>query len=53
MAIEQKINFEDLMLYEILRNPALAIEFIYNYDLTEQDSPIELVYYHFNPSWPF
>jgi hypothetical protein len=45
MAIEQKITWEDLMLYEILRNPATAVEFIYNYDLAEQDTPIELVYY--------
>jgi hypothetical protein len=45
MAIEQKITFEDLMLYEICRNSSLFAEFINNYDLGEKDTPFELTEY--------
>ncbi len=40
--IIEKISQEDLALYEILRNPALCAEFIYNYDLDPRyDEPFE------------
>lgn len=44
--IEAKIDQETLALYEILRNPCLAAEFIYNIDLDEKyDEAFEFTYY--------
>jgi hypothetical protein len=45
LAIEQKISFEDLIPYELFRNPILLNEFIENYDKTERDEPYELTWY--------
>ena len=45
MAIDAKATQEDLYLYEILRNPILAGEFIYNYDIREGIDP------EFNYTW--
>lgn len=39
MALIEKITQEDLALYEILKNPVLCAEFIYNIDKTEYDEP--------------
>jgi hypothetical protein len=56
MAIKEKISQEDLALYEILKNPVLCPEFIYNLDLDpELDEPFEFSWYQkeimadFNP----
>lgn len=56
MAIKEKISQEDLALYEILKNPVLGPEFIYNIDLDPVlDEPFEFVWYQqeiladFNP----
>lgn len=44
--ISEKINQQDLVLYEILRHPALCAEFIYNVDIDEQyDTPFEFTDY--------
>jgi hypothetical protein len=45
MPLTTLVTHEDLILYDILTNPALAIEFINNYDLTELDEPFELTWY--------
>jgi intein/homing endonuclease len=45
MAIVERVDHEELYLYEILRNPVLAIEFINNLDLTERDPKFELSQY--------
>jgi len=46
MAIEEKCNqVDDLYLYEIMRNPVLFTEFIYNFDREEKDEPFELTWY--------
>ena len=55
MAISEKITQEDLVLYEIMKNPVLCTEFINNYDKTEIDEPFQLTFYQeemladFNP----
>src|SRR5574339_258676 len=56
MAIKEKVSQEDLVLYEVLKNPALAPEFVYNLDLDpELDEPFEFSWYQqqimcdFNP----
>ena len=56
MAIREKVTQEDLEFYEILRNPVLGPEFIYNFDLDEKyDEMFEFVWYQkemvcdFNP----
>lgn len=55
MSIKEKIAQDELILYEVLRNPVLFAEFIYNLDLTEYDEPIVLWIYQkeilcdFNP----
>jgi len=44
--IEAKVSHEELILYEILRNPVLCTEFIRNYDKVEGlDTPFELTWY--------
>jgi len=43
--IKPKISQEDLQLYEILRNPALCTEFIYNLDKTSWEEPFEFTLY--------
>lgn len=44
--IEQKITQDDLIIYEILRNPVLCAEFIYNVDIDEKyDEQFELTQY--------
>jgi intein/homing endonuclease len=45
MAIIEKVTREDLELYEILRNPALAIEFIQNFDRQDWEEEFELTWY--------
>lgn len=54
--IQQKVSQEDLILYEIIKNPALAGEFYYNLDLDPKlDEPFEFAWYQreilcdFNP----
>lgn len=56
MALQERVTQEDLYLYEILRNPVLCGEFIYNYDLVEGlDEPFTFSWYQrqilsdFNP----
>lgn len=56
MAIQEKITQEDILLYEILKHPVLAPEFIYNIDLDPKlDEPFEFTWYQkeimcdFNP----
>lgn len=56
MALLEKIMQEDLALYEIIRNPALCGEFLYNLDLDPVlDTPFEFTWYQrdilcdFNP----
>src|SRR3990172_10649913 len=41
MAIKVKIEQEDLILYEIIKNPMLFGEFIYNLDLMSHEEPFE------------
>ncbi len=55
--IVEKVAQEDLVLYELLKNPVLGPEFIYNMDLDpELDEPFEFSWYQrdmmadFNPS---
>lgn len=44
--ISEKITQEDVLLYEILKNPVLAPEFIYNIDLDPNlDEPFEFSWY--------
>lgn len=46
MAIVEKIEQSDLYLYEILKNPVLVTEFIYNLDLDPVlDEPFEFAWY--------
>jgi len=45
MAILEKVTHEDLILFEILRNPVLCNEFIYNYDTKEWEEEFELDWY--------
>jgi hypothetical protein len=45
MALKEKVTQEDLILYEVLRNPVLCAEFIYNVDITKYDKPIEMDWY--------
>lgn len=45
MPIIEKVEHEDLYLYEIMRNPALFGEFIHNFDATERDQEIEFTDY--------
>jgi len=46
MPITEKITQEDdLYIYEILRNPVLFGEFVYNYDKTEFEEPFEFTWY--------
>lgn len=54
--LSEKISQEDLVLYEILKNPVLGPEFIYNIDLDPKlDTPFEFSWYQkdimadFNP----
>ena len=57
MAVQEKVTQEDLALYEILKNPVLSTEFIYNVDRAENDiiEPFEWTWYQkefacdFNP----
>jgi hypothetical protein len=57
MGVVEKVTQEDLILYEILRNPVLCTEFIYNVDRQEEDriKPFEWDWYQkeficdFNP----
>lgn len=57
--IYEKPNKDDLALYEILRNPVLCTEFIYNIDNTPSDEPFEFTWYQremlgdFNPHVSF
>lgn len=44
--IKEKVEQDDLILYEILRNPALCAEFVYNVDLDERfDTRFENTWY--------
>jgi hypothetical protein len=44
--IIEKISHEEILLYEILRNPCLCAEFIYNLDLVDGlDEPFEFSWY--------
>jgi hypothetical protein len=43
--IVEKIDQEDLIVYEILRNPVLFGEFVNNYDKTDRDEPFEFTWY--------
>lgn len=46
MAISEKPSREELILYEILKNPVLCMEFIYNMDLVPGlDEPFEFSWY--------
>lgn len=46
MALEQKYNqVEDFYLYEIIRNPVLFTEFVYNYDKLSSEEKFELTWY--------
>ena len=45
MAIEEKIGQGDLVLFEILRNPALFFEFVMNYDRQDWEEEYELTWY--------
>ena len=38
--ITERVSHEDILLFEILRNPCLAPEFIYNIDLDPENDPI-------------
>lgn len=56
MTVQAKISQEDLALYEIVKNPVLFPEFIYNIDLDPKlDTPFEFTWYQreimadFNP----
>lgn len=45
MTLEAKITQEDLILYELLRNPILCSEFIYNLDSDDEAELFEYTYY--------
>lgn len=45
MAIETIIDEEELIIYEIFRDPVLFNEFINNYDLLDGDEPFEFSWY--------
>ena len=45
MALIEKVSQEDLIFYEILKNPVLCTEFINNFDKLEWEEPFELVWY--------
>jgi len=45
MSLIEKITQEDLMLYEILRNPVLFAEFVQNIDKFPYEEPFELTDY--------
>ena len=46
MSLKEKVTQEDLILYEILKNPVLSTEFVNNIDLDERyDDPFELTWY--------
>jgi len=56
MSLKEKVSQADLALYELLRNPVLGPEFLYNLDLDPKyDTPFEFTYYQkvilcdFNP----
>lgn len=56
MAVVERITQQDLIIYELLKNPALCGEFLYNLDLdSELDEPFEFAWYQkeilcdFNP----
>lgn len=45
MAIVEKISQEDLYLYEIIKNPVLFGEFLYNLDRLPREGKFEMTYY--------
>jgi len=45
LAITEKLTQEDLILFEILRNPVLFGEFLHNFDSTEYDEEWEYSFY--------
>lgn len=45
MPIVEKVTQEDLILFEILRNPVLFFEFVMNFDKQDWDEPFELTTY--------
>lgn len=45
MPLKEKINQQDLILYEIVRNPVLFTEFIHNIDKPLREDAFELSYY--------
>ena len=47
MALKKKevVTQEDLILYEVLKNPVFCAEFIYNLDITEYDEPLKMDWY--------
>lgn len=45
MALLEKCTQEDLMLYEIMKNPVLFPEFVVNYDKLEHEEKFELTWY--------
>lgn len=45
MPLLEKTTQEDLVLYELLRNPVLCTEFIYDLDYSTQEEPFEYTYY--------
>ncbi len=45
MAIVEKITQDDLIVYELLKNPVLCTEFIYGLDLLETEEKFEYTYY--------
>lgn len=46
MAIVEKLTYDELILFEVLRNPVLCTEFIYNIDLVPGvDTPFEFSWY--------
>ena len=55
MPLIEKTSQEDLIFYEIMRNPVLACEFIYNFDKRKDDEEFLFTYYQkemlcdFNP----
>lgn len=60
MSIKERVQQKDLILYEVLKNPVLGPEFIYNVDKDEElDEPFEFKWYQreqvcdFNPKVSF
>lgn len=45
MALEEKVSQEELILYEILRNPSLCAEFIVNIDKLDSEERLEYTQY--------